>query len=256
LPIASIEDYLRFGDAVADNIFLPTTETLISMKEFDDILARFVDSISTKGVTLTQAGSRRLALYAYMQHQEHSVINDETLAICLTRLINLKVFGNELSGELAKPIQQATEPESSTTQTFDNAVQGLNPESREGRKQILAVVGDHFTTEVAAFVGLWLDNIAKNYQCYPTPAVIKRALKYVVDMNLNPLAYKTWDLVRVNFTKNGWLLKPDGSQMLTEREKLAAYCDTADLNSRDVRRQINLRNLEIQESEPAYAPHK
>lgn len=260
LPIASIEDYLKYDDEVVDDrLDLPTTETPLTNEEFTTALKTFVESLPSRGVELlTQESRRRFALYACSQRDSrHAAIDDNTLTAMLERCLALKIFGSEVTGELARANQarEKQAPVQPKAPTFDD-ISGLNPNDRDQRRQIVNVLGDNFTTEVADFFNRWLAQLRKDYNYVMPEVVIKRALQYVTDANKNPLSYKTWDDIRVLFTRNGWMLTPDGQQMLTPRESLAAYCDTHDLNDREVRSYIARRNMEIHESERPYAPHR
>jgi hypothetical protein len=254
LPIASIEDYCRHDDEVVDNrLDLPTTKTPLTNEEFTITLKTFVENLPVRGVELlTQDAKRRFALYACSQRDSRgAVLDDTTLTAMLERCMSLDIFGDAVTGQLAKATPKQTEGLESSTPTWDT-VEGLSTEDRDQRKQVLQAVNEDFTSEVAAFFGLWQEQLRRDYSYVMPEAVIKRALQYVTDQNMNPLRHETWNIVRRVFTKNGWF--PAG--MLTEREKLTELADRSDLNDREVRRQINLKNREILESEPAFAPHK
>ena len=253
LPIASIEDYLRYDDEVVDDrLVLPTTTTPISNEEFCEVVKRFVESLPARGVEFSTPDSRRrFALFACSQRDSRqAVIDDATLTAMLERCLALKIFGSEVTGELARAEikQEQVQPKAATW----SAVQDLNPENREQKKLIDRALGEDFTSEVAAFFGLWQEQLQRDYGYTIPDNLIKRALQYVTDANMNPLRHETWNIVRRVFVKNGWF--PAG--MLTEREKLSELCETQDISNRDVRRAINLKNRELLESEPAYAPHK
>jgi hypothetical protein len=224
-------------------------------KEFEQI-------IESSGCTLTDAGWIRLGHYLGSLRLQRGVsfASASSWAAALDRLFSLGCFAaGEITGYESSVARRETPktvtPEPSATPTWD-AVSTLSTERREERKKVLDAVGEDFTSEVAAFVGLWLDQLARDYNYYMPDAITKRALQYVTDQNLNPLRHETWNIVRRVFTKNGWMLKPDGTMMLTEREKLSDLCDTSDLSDRETRRRINLKNRELLDSEPAYAPHK
>jgi hypothetical protein len=253
LPIASIEDYIRYSDEVVDDrIDLPTTETPISNEKFSEVLKTFVESLPSRGVELlTQESRRRFALYACSQRDSRqAVIDDATLTAMLERCLTLKIFGSEVTGELARAEikQEQVQPKAATW----SAVEDLNPENREQKKLIERALGEDFTSEIAAFFDLWREQLQRDYGYTIPDNLIKRALQYVTDANMNPLRHETWNIVRRVFVKNGWF--PAG--MLTGREKLSELCETQDISNRDVRRAINLKNRELLESEPAYAPHK
>jgi|HubBroStandDraft_1064217.scaffolds.fasta_scaffold38230_2 hypothetical protein len=218
--------------------------------------------LASRGCIISQEGWNRVGGYleALQYHRNVSLSAVESWTLAIERLFHLSCFADgEISGYdnavAARKAKKQPRVETSATPTW-SAVQDLNPENREQKRLIERALGEDFTSEVAAFFGLWLDQLYRDYQYYMPEPIIKRALAYVTSANLNPLRHETWNIVRRNFTKNGWMRKADGSLMMTEREKLSDFCDTADLNDREVRRQINLKNRELLESEPAFAPHK
>jgi len=249
--VPTIEDYIRHDiEELVDDIGLPTQNPPVTMAEFEDRLRAFVEGLP-KSVTFdSDVAKRKFELYAFVAARQGTVIDNSTLQTLLERAETLDI-GVTLPRATRKP--STVEP--SATPTW-NGVQGLSTEDREQRKQVLQAVSEDFTSEVAAFFGLWRQQLARDYGYVMPDPVIKRALQYVTDQNMNPLRHETWNIVRRVFTKNGWMLTPDGSLMLTEREKLSELADRSDLNDREVRRQINLKNREILESEPAFAPHK
>lgn len=222
-------------------------------------IAAYTDAehyLTGEGVTLSPEGWNRVGGYleALHHHRNVSLASADSWLKAVDRLSSLGCFaGGELTGyenlTSRKPKQATVTPEPTPTWS---AVQGLSTERRDDRKKVLEAVAEDFTGEIAAFFGLWQEQLARDYNYYIPDALIKRVLRYVTDQNLNPLRHETWNIVRRVFVKNGWF--PAG--MLTEREKLSELCETQDISNRDVRRAINLKNRELLESEPAYAPHK
>jgi hypothetical protein len=226
-------------------------------------IAAYTDAehyLTGEGVTLSPEGWNRVGGYleALHHHRNVSLASADSWLKAVDRLSLLGCFaGGELTGyenlTSRKPKQATVTPEPTPTWS---AVEGLSTEDRGQRKKVLEAVGEDYTSEVAAFVMLWRDQVARDYNYYIPDDILKRALRWCEDTNQNPLRHETWNICRRVFTKNGWMLKPDGSMLLTEREKLSDLCDTQDISNRDVRRQINLKNRELLESEPAFAPHK
>jgi hypothetical protein len=220
----------------------------------------FEQTIESSGCTLTDAGWIRLGHYIGSLRGQRGVsfASATSWVTALDRLFSLGCFAaGELAGyesivarrETPKPAVKPSVP------TWDDT-QDLSTENRDQRKKVLEAVGEDFTSEVSAFVELWRSQLARDYNYRMPDDILKRALKWCEDTNKNPLAYETWNICRRLFTKNGWMLKPDGSMLLTEREKLSDLCDTSDLSDRETRRQINLKNRELLDREPAFAPHK
>jgi hypothetical protein len=220
----------------------------------------FEQNLESSGCTLTEAGWIRLGHYIGSLRGQRGVsfASATSWVTALDRLFSLGCFAaGELAGyesvaarrETPKP---AVKPSVPTWET----VRELNPENREQKKLIERALGEDFTTEVAAFFGLWQDQLRRDYNYVMPDDVIKRALAYVTSANLNPLRHETWNIVRRLFTKNGWMLTPDGQKMLTPREALSELCETQNISDRETRRLINLKNRELLDREPAFAPHK
>jgi hypothetical protein len=221
----------------------------------------FEQNLESSGCTLTDAGWIRLGHYLGSLRRQRGVsfASATSWATALDRLFSLGCFAaGEITGyesvvarrETPKPAVKPT-----PTPTWDDT-QNLSTERRGERQRVLDAVGEDFTSEVAAFVILWRDQLARDYNYVMPDDILKRALDWCKDTNQNPLRHETWNICRRLFTRNGWMLKPDGTMMLTEREKLSDLCDTSDLSDRETRRRINLKNRELLDSEPAYAPHK
>jgi hypothetical protein len=248
--VPTIEDYIRHDiEALIDDIGLPSQNPPVTMNEFETRIKTFVEGLPKSVKFNSDTAKRKFELYAWVAARQGTVIDNSTLQAMLERSESLGI-GVTLPRATKK---QPVPPEPTPTWSV---VQDLNPENREQKKQIVRALGEDFTSEVAAFFGLWRDQLRRDYSYEMPEAIIKRALQYVTDNNLQPLRHETWNIVRRVFTRNGWMLKADGSMILTEREKLSDLCDRSDLNDREVRRQINLKNRELLDSEPAYAPHK
>jgi hypothetical protein len=256
ISVESLEDYIRHGDALIDDLGLPTTETPFSMSAFEARVIEFVESLPALGVTFnSDAARRKFVLYAFTQADQGTAIDTSSLTAMLERCMTVNHTGifkdGEVTGELVKAVAQPAEPEKSSVSTWD-AVSTLSTERREERKKVLAAVGEDFTSEVAAFFGLWLDQLQRDY-AYAMPSdVVKKALAFVTERNLNPLRHETYNIVRRTFTKCGWM--PAG--MLTERERLDDLIESSDVHDRDTRRAIALKHREILDAEPPLVPHK
>jgi hypothetical protein len=241
--VDTLEDYVKNDiEALTDNIGLPTTSD-VSMTDAGGRAKAFIDSLPV-GTFQSDEARSKFRSYVYVAAYNHTVIDGSSLRTMLERA---EMLGIGITLPRATQAREKVTP----TPTFDD-ISGLNAENREQRRQIMNILGDNFTTEVADTFNRWQAQLMRDYGYAMPNAIIKRALQYVTDANLSPLAETTWDRVRVLFVKNGWF--PAG--MLTEREKLSAFCDTHDLNDREVRSYIARKNREIQESEPALQPHK
>jgi hypothetical protein len=256
VSVESLEDYIRHGDAVIDELGLPTRETPFSMTEFEARITAFVASLPTLGVTFnSDVARRKFVLYAFTQADQGIVIDTASLSTMLERCMTVNRTGifkdGEVTGTLAKPVVQQPTEEPSATPTWE-AVSTLSTERREERKKVLAAVGEDFTSEIAAFFGLWLDQLQRDYGYAMPSDVIKKALAFITERNLNPLRHETYNIVRRTFTKCNWM--PAG--MLTERERLDDLIESSDVHDRDTRRAIALKHREILDAEPPLVPHK
>lgn len=255
LPLADIAEYgIEFAPADLFGDFPLQERARVKQTEIA-AYEKCKSNLAAVGVNISPEGWNRVGGYleALHYHRNISLSAVKSWELAVSRLHQLGCQPGEFSGYEEMLARDTPKPESkpAATPTWD-AVQGLSTENRDQRKKVLEAVGEDFTGEIAAFFGLWQEQLARDYNYVIPEALIKRALRYVTDNNLSPLQHETWNIVRRVFVKNGWF--PAG--MLTEREKLSAFCDTADLNDREIRRQIQRRNMEIMESEPAFQPHK
>jgi hypothetical protein len=245
--VPTIEDYIRHDiEALIDDIGLPQG-TPVTMNEFEARIKAFVEGLP-KSVTFdSDVAKRKFELYAWVAARQGTVIDNSTLQAMLERCESLGI-----GVTLPRPkSEQPVMPEPSATPTWD-AVSTLSTERREERKKVLVAVGEDFTSEVAAFFGLWLDQLSRDYGYTMPAAVTKKALAFITERNLNPLRHETYNLARRTFTKCGWM--PAG--MLTERERLDDLIESSDVHDRGTRRAIALKHREILDSEPALVPHK
>jgi len=260
LPLADIAEYgLEFAPVDLFGEFPLQEGARVKQTEIA-AYEKCKSNLAAVGVNISPEGWNRVGGYleALHYHRNISLSAVKSWELAISRLHQLGCQPGEISGyekmlarENPSPEPKCLKPESSATPTWDS-VSTLSTERRDERKQVLEAVGEDFTGEIAAFFGLWQEQLSRDYNYAIPEALIKRALRYVTDNNLNPLRHETWNSVRRVFVKNGWF--PAG--MITEREKLSAFCDTADLNSRAVRSYIARKNMEIHESERPYAPHR
>jgi hypothetical protein len=226
----------------------------------NSVRQEFKQNLASSGCTLSESGQTRLDVYLDVlnYYRNISLASVTSWAIGLERLFSLGCFAaGELAGyESVAARRETPKPAAKPSVPTWKTVRELNPENREQKKLIERALGEDFTTEVATFFGLWQDQLRRDYNYVMPDDVIKRALAYVTSANLNPLRHETWNIVRRLFTKNGWMRTADGSLMLTEREKLSELCESSNISDRETRRRINLKNRELLDSEPAYAPHK
>jgi hypothetical protein len=258
LPLASIAEYgLEFAPADMFGDF-PLQEGTRDKQAQIAAHEKCKSDLESRGCIISPEGWNRVGGYleALQYHRNVSLSAVESWTLAIERLSHLSCFADgEISGYdnavAARKAKQQPTVEPSATPTWD-AVSTLSTERRDDRKKIFTAVGEDFTSEIAAFFGLWLDQLQRDYGYSMPSDVVKKALAFVTERNLNPLRHETWNIVRRTFTKCGWM--PAG--MLTERERLDDLIESSDVHDRETRRAIALKHREIMDSEPALAPHK
>jgi hypothetical protein len=231
-----------------------------SQYTFDELVYLFdkwaEEILPTLGYSLQWSGLARLGLYVNSQAVAgRDMSNNDAITAAFFRLLSCDAFETgELSGDGVRPQSKAVAAPAKAP-TFDD-VAGLNPENREHRKRIFAVVNDNYTTEIAEIFSLWSDHLLRDYGYVMPESVVKKVLTFVTEKNLNPLRTQTWDLVRRTFTKNGLMRRQDGSLMLTSDETLTETIELSNLNSREVRQHINLEHRKILDAGPMLPAHK
>ena len=185
---------------------------------------------------LTESGQNKIVTVVRL-NLELDTTKPATWRAIYDYLIELNVLGVE-DGVVPVAQPQAVE------QPQPESIDGLSTESREGRAECLRIVGGHWGAEVRNFYALWAESMRVNWGVdVMTEEMARRVGDYFVKFNLNPLRHQSYDNFRLAANRNGWL--PGDRDYRTEREKLDALMETANLNDRDVRRDIALRSQEL-----------
>jgi hypothetical protein len=240
-PIADLEDAVRFGEALADPRGLPTTEQPVSNQEFDQRLQSFVDGLSAKGVTLSGDSPRRLALYCFAQHKHHGTILD--LDAMLTRCIDLKIFGDAVTGELTK-LKTKPEPKSEPTdnERLDDLLQIVSGESRQGKRQLEVACRDAMFETARPLYHEWLSHLYTEHGGFVPSEEDKRYIlnSFIPNSNLPYGQHDTYNKARRHMVAiHRW---PDS--LLTSDEMLAREVEQSETRDYATRRDLNRRIVE------------
>jgi hypothetical protein len=234
------------GSAVVDILAIgfgnfPTRHTLRDTREENDIYRAFRKELEAQGTLLSEDGYRRLGSWISVQVGKGDIEPSAELWQCgLDRLTDLSCFKSGESN-YQDPAPQP-KPVTQSKPGLDDLLRTTSAESRSGREILIAAVGREWSQDVCDMMLAWIESLKKNFDYdFPVDELAKKVGEYMVRWNFDPMAHKTYDQIRRAFVKLGYL--PDN--MLTESERLADLIENADLNNRDVRRDIGLRTREL-----------
>ncbi len=247
MPIESLEDYLKHGEALVDPRGLPATESPISMNDFNQLVQKFVDVLESRGMRITPNAVRRFALYSWAQYDSGTVINDDTLRVLFERCLALNIFKGEITGyaemvaaqEARKPKPAKTEP------TFDDLASKLSTQSDAGNRALkIAAVDGALTGEIREMWAAFEASLYRNLNGFVlTRKQGELILKVMQERSLNLLRPADYDQVRVSLARTGEL----PSNLIYPSEQIQIDLETADLSKPEVRREFNRRERQLQE---------
>jgi hypothetical protein len=210
----------------------------------------FVDQQLPKtAYSLTEASGTRLTLFGLAQAQVggQDMSNPKAWSDAFDHLLNvLKAFQpGELivdESKLPKPIEQAPKK-----QTLDEVLNSHSGETTEGRKAMIKAVEDSLINR--EWANCWLGFTTSIYENFDGYMLTKREkdtfIETMIRRNLSLNCPAHYDSVRVALVKSGDLGK-GFPHLLYPSEVLSAQMEDADLNDREVRRQIAQRTRQLQ----------
>jgi hypothetical protein len=230
--IVDLEDAVRYGDALPDPRGLPTTDQPISPVEFNGLVQKFVDTLESRGMNIPPDAVRRFALYSWTQYKNGAVINSDTLDVLFERCLALDIFGGEVTGELVKPVQQATGPEKPS---LDELLKTTSGDTRAGKKLLEQAVQDAAFAEATPLWVEFLQHLLSVFDFSPSGADRKYILDELFPRNNwsynSPKAYLAAKRHMVSIHR--W-----PASLLTADEQLAREVEDAPLNDYHQRREL------------------
>lgn len=207
-----------------------------------------------RGTTLTQDGWNRLGSWVAALAENASV--EPTAQVWeegLHRLTELQCFHDgELFDYQPRPKPAAQPQPAAQPETLDAVLDRNSTESREGRAECLRIVEKAWGQTVRNFANLWFEDLRRqwNFDLLAAPNsenLVRKMSDFIMRWSLDPLSAKTFNKIRVAFSKEGLFLGIDGlpRDLRLPSELLEDTIESADLSDRSVRMAIGRRNQEL-----------
>jgi hypothetical protein len=247
-PLIDLEDAIRHDEVLIDlGLALEQTTTPITMPEFEGRITKFVGSLATLNMTLSDDAKRRFALYCWVQATENGAgVTDETLAVMLDRCLALKIF-REVTGEFPRTrIKRAfVKPETEKPEpTFDDIASTLSTQSDAGNKALkIAAVDAALSGPIREMWSAFAGSLYRNFNGFvfteKQKCVFHEAMK---ERRMNWLRPTDYDLVRVALVRSHDL----PAHLIYPKEQLQIDMESADMSKPEVWREFNRRERQLQ----------
>ena len=238
-PIETVKTYWKNPNVIDRYHGLKTPSKPRTDEECNVALLTFVQECRAEGVTFSDQGGLRLALYAKAHHLIGRDVG--TLAAWYRVFARLRELNAFADGELF--IAEKAKPETAKPDSLDS-ISTLTREGNAAAKRIVEQEVYGKDSEDSLLWKDWLTSLANNFKFYPTAEQQKLAIDVFMKLNLSFRQPKSYDFVRRYLGRQGsWPL------MLSPEEKLDDQIEnwrTEHPTSSQYEERIELRRLQKQ----------
>jgi hypothetical protein len=121
----------------------------------------FLAELTQSGVTLTESGKQRLALYCQSQWKHLGAA--VTVANLRRAFERLKSLGCFASGEVTEPRPAEVETQPEKTLTVDDVLRSVDTTTREGNALLKKAVDHQWMTELSPLISDWYEHLSRDY---------------------------------------------------------------------------------------------
>jgi hypothetical protein len=208
----------------------------------------FKSDLASRGCALSDTGWARLGSYlaVLVYNRNISLASVDSWAIGLERLSSLGCFADgEITGYAAAvAAQEARKPKPVKPEpTFDELLDSVSGESREGRKALInAAVDAALTGEIRQTWSAFEESLYRNFNGFVlTRKQSETIYKAMISQGMNLLRPTDYDKVRVALVRSGDLPK----HLLYPQEIICIDMESADMNDLATRQEFNRRARQL-----------